>query len=115
MRNEGAGKDGIPKFTDVTFSAGLGDENYPTQVAGWADYDNDGNLDLYVGNETTKNFKAPSQLFRNNGDGTFDDIAKKAGVENFGFSKGVTWGDYDGDRLPDLYAPNLPGRESAVS
>ena len=56
---------------------------YPTQTAAWADYDNDGNLDLYVGNENESSRKAfPSQLFRNNGDGTFTDVARAAGVRN---------------------------------
>lgn len=89
-------------FRDVTFEAGLGEVHYPTQTAAWADFDNDGDLDLYVGNE---NF--PCQLFRNNGQGTFTDIAEQAGVWNGGFTKGVAWGDYDGDHLPDLYVSNL--------
>ena len=45
----------------------------------------------------------PSQLFRNNGDGTFTDIADRAGVAVVGFVKGVAWGDYDNDRRLDLY------------
>ncbi|MCH2582723.1 MAG: VCBS repeat-containing protein, partial [Planctomycetes bacterium] len=47
------------KFEDVTFSSGLGQAHYPTQTAGWADYDNDGDLDLYIGNETTRSLAAP--------------------------------------------------------
>jgi len=104
LRNLGDGR-----FVDVTFAAGLADENYPTQAAGWADYDNDGDLDLYVGNETSTAIEAPCQLFRNNGDGTFTDVARKAGVANGGFAKGVAWGDYDGDRFPDLYVSNQSG------
>ena len=46
LRNDGEGR-----FTDVTFSAGLGDVHYPTQTAAWADYDNDGDVDIYIGNE----------------------------------------------------------------
>ncbi len=97
LRNDGTGK-----FRDVTFDAGLGEEHYPTQTAAWADYDNDGDLDLYIGNERTV-----SQLFRNNGDGTFTDVAKQAGVENNDFAKGVVWGDFDNDRFPDLYVSNI--------
>jgi hypothetical protein len=99
--------DGV--FEDVTFAAGLGAVQRPTQTAGWADYDNDGDLDLYIGNESTKTLDAPCQLFRNEGDGTFVDVAAEAGVENGRFTKGVTWGDYDGDRFPDLYVSNRGG------
>ena len=96
--------DGKARFRDVTFDTGLGEDHFPTQTADWADYDNDGDLDLYVGNEVF-----PGQLFRNNGDRTFTDVAKSAGVENGDIAKGVTWGDYDGDRLSDLYVSNLGG------
>ena len=51
--------------------------------------------------------KAPCQLFRNNGDGTFTDVAEKVSVQNFGYTKAVIWGDYDNDRWPDLYVSNL--------
>jgi hypothetical protein len=104
LRNNGDGT-----FTDVTFEAGLGEEHYPTQTASWADYDNDGDLDLFVGNESWEALAAPCQLFRNNGDGTFEDVAGQAGVTNDAFAKGVVWGDYNGDRLPDLYISNHHG------
>lgn len=96
--------DGEAHFRDVTFEAGLGEHHYPTQTAAWADYDNDGDLDLYVGNESF-----PCQLFRNNGDGTFTDAADAAGVTNDDVAKAVVWGDYDGDRYPDLYVSNFGG------
>ncbi|HJO05024.1 MAG TPA: VCBS repeat-containing protein, partial [Acidobacteriota bacterium] len=96
-------------FTDVTFDAGLADANYPTQTAAWADYDNDGDLDLFVGNESTDEQVSPSQLFRNDGRGSFEDVAEQAGVLNLRPAKGVAWGDYDGDRFPDLYVANLDG------
>ena len=104
LRNNGDGT-----FTDVTFAAGLGDVHYPSQTASWADYDNDGDLDLYVGNETSRALVAPNQLFRNNGDGTFADVAASAGVMNHRYAKAVIWGDYNGDRLPDLYVSNSGG------
>ena len=72
-------------FTDVAKSSGLGDTAFPCLGAAWADYNNDGNLDLYIANE---NF--PSQLFRNNGDETFTDVTEQAGVQNSAFAKGVT-------------------------
>lgn len=104
LRNNGDGT-----FTDITFDAGLGEVHYPTQTASWGDYDNDGDLDLYVGNESTETFNAPCQLFRNNGDGTFSDVAAEAGVQNHGFTKSVIWGDYNADRFPDLYVSNFKG------
>ncbi len=102
LRNEGKAT-----FVDVTFDAGLGEVHYPTQTASWADYDNDGDLDLFVGNEQDEQLAAPCQLFRNEGDGTFTDVAEAAGVTNGRFTKAVVWGDYDGDRFPDLYVSNL--------
>ncbi len=102
LRNDG----GV--FLDVSFRSGVcGEKHYPSQTAGFADYDLDGDLDLYIGNEATPDARNPSQLFQNQGDGTFRDVAKKAGVENFLFAKGVTWGDFDEDRFPDLYVSNL--------
>ncbi|MCH2065178.1 MAG: CRTAC1 family protein [Roseibacillus sp.] len=102
LRNDGKGV-----FTDVTFAAGLAEPAYPTQTAAWSDYDQDGDLDLYVGNEQTGNISAPNQLFQNNGNGTFVDVGARAGVQNGRFTKGVTWGDYDNDGDPDLYVANL--------
>lgn len=99
LRNLGEGK-----FRDVTFDVGLEIAQSATSAAGWCDFDNDGDLDLYVPNEGP-----PAHLFRNDGEQGFRDIAKAAGVENLGFAKAVAWGDYDGDRWPDLYVSNLEG------
>ena len=93
-------------FSDVTFSANLR-SRAPTQTASWADYDNDGDLDLYIGNETTRTVPIYSELFRNNADGTFTDVAGEAGVRNNRFTKAVVWGDYDHDGLPDIYVSNF--------
>jgi hypothetical protein len=94
---------GDGSFTDVTYAAGLAEVNYPTKSASWGDYDNDGNLDLFVVNETDGSVEAPSQLFRNNGDGSFTDVAQKAGVRARCFGMGTVWGDYDDDGFLDLY------------
>jgi tetratricopeptide (TPR) repeat protein len=100
LRNKGDGS-----FEDVTHAAGLDGAVYPTQASAWADYDLDGDLDLYIGNETSNDNKPyPSQLYRNNGDGTFTDVAEAAGVRNDRMTKSVAWGDYDDDGDPDLYA-----------
>jgi hypothetical protein len=104
LRNNGDGT-----FTDTTLDAGLGEVHLPSQTASWGDYDNDGNLDLYVGIETTRELKASCQLFHSRGDGRFEDVAQAAGVANDRWSKGVVFGDYDSDRLPDIYVSNLGG------
>ncbi|MBZ0269776.1 CRTAC1 family protein, partial [bacterium] len=104
LRNEGNGT-----FTDVTETAGLGPPDYPSQTAAFADYDLDGDLDLFVGNEVpeiAEMERYPCQLYRNDGDGTFTERAASAGVENRRLTKGVAWGDVDGDRYPDLYCSN---------
>ena len=102
IRDEGGGR-----FLDVTYAAGLAETFYPSQTAAWSDYDHDGDLDLYVGNESNSSLYAPSQLFRNEGDGSFTDVAAEAGVSNLRYAKGVAWGDYDDDGHPDLYVSNL--------
>lgn len=96
-------------FHDVTFMAGLAEVNYPTQAGAFADFDNDGDLDIYIGNESSNQLKAPSQLFVNNGDGTFMDVAQKSGVTNDQYTKGVVWGDFNKDGLMDLYVSNAIG------
>jgi tetratricopeptide (TPR) repeat protein len=90
-------------FTDVTVASGLG-EPMQSQTAVWADIDNDGFLDLFVGNEA-----GPSHLFRNKGNGTFEDISHAAGIDRSAFTKGVVAGDYDNDGYVDFYVSNLNG------
>jgi len=91
-------------FTDVTREAGLAEPATRTQAAVWADINNDGLLDLLVGNEN-----GPSQLFLNKGDGTFQDISAASGVNKVAFTKGVTAADYDNDGYVDFYVSNLYG------
>ncbi len=103
LRNNGDGT-----FDDVTEQAGLLSA-HPTQTAAWADYDNDGWLDLFVGHESTPvgenppGDPFPSQLFHNNHDGTFTSVPGAAGMADLGWVKGVAWGDYNNDGRPDLY------------
>jgi hypothetical protein len=99
LRNLGGGT-----FRDVTFELGLGEAHFPSSCAAWADFDNDGDLDLFVGNEGF-----PCQLFRNDGAEGFVDVAEMAGVTNDRHTKGATWGDFNGNGLPDLYVSNLKG------
>jgi hypothetical protein len=103
LRNNGDGT-----FDDVTEAAGLLEPMHPTQTAAWGDFDHDGWLDLYIGNETRPDERSrPSQLFRNNRDGTFTDIARRSGVGVIGFVKAVAWGDVDNDGWLDLYVSRL--------
>jgi tetratricopeptide (TPR) repeat protein len=91
-------------FTDVTHESGLDKAVYPTQTAVFADIDNDGFLDLFVGAE-----KVPSHLFHNKGDGTFEDISHAAGIDKIAFTKGVAAADYDNDGYVDFYVTNFGG------
>jgi enediyne biosynthesis protein E4 len=90
-------KDGT--FTDVTKAAGLAVEMYGIGVA-VADYDNDGNDDIYI------TCLGPNHLFRNVGNGKFADVTARAGVGDPGFSTSAVWFDYDNDGKLDLFVSN---------
>jgi hypothetical protein len=91
-------------FTDVTIESGLDALPTASQAAAWTDINNDGRLDLFVGNEDR-----PSQLYLNTGS-RFEDISRSAGVDRMSFAKGVTAGDYDNDGFDDIYISNYDGR-----
>lgn len=91
-------------FTDVTDQSGIATRPTSTQTAVWVDINNDGLLDLFVGNENS-----PSQLFLNEGNGHFKDISHSSGVDRIAFTKGVVAADYDNDGWPDLFVSNLTG------
>ncbi|MDE3194731.1 MAG: VCBS repeat-containing protein, partial [Acidobacteriota bacterium] len=93
-------------FTDVTVAAGLA-EPTTTQTAVWVDINNDGFLDLYVGNENE-----PNQLFLNNGNGTFKDISRSSGTDLSVLTKAVVAADYDNDGYADLFVSNYRGDNS---
>ncbi|MBV8052855.1 MAG: CRTAC1 family protein [Acidobacteriaceae bacterium] len=126
------------KFEDVTEKAGVAGGGFSTGAA-WADYDRDGHVDLFVSryvhfdinnlpnfgkNEKNCSFKGiavqcgpwgmlgeSDLLFHNRGDGTFEEVSKKAGVDDPDkyYGLGVVWGDYDDDGWPDLYVANDSG------
>ena len=118
LRNNGDGT-----FTDVTHNSGIL-SYHPTQTACWADFNLDGYLDLFIGNESNSKWQDvisknrvgdgnahPSELYLNNGDGTFTEISQKVGIELDAFVKGAIWGDINNDGLPELFvsingAPN---------
>ena len=83
-------------FENYTRTAGVGDTGWGMGCAA-ADYDNDGDPDLYVTNY------GPNILYRNEGNGQFRDVGQAAGVDLAGWSTGASFGDYDGDGDPDLY------------
>lgn len=114
LENRGVDADGHLIFEDVTERVGLL-SFHPTQTAAWADYDNDGWLDLFIGNESLPGLPHPSELYRNNGPSaegpvTFTNVAGESGLEVGGFIKGAVWGDYDNDGWVDLYLSRLIGR-----
>lgn len=120
LRNNGNGT-----FTNVTKQAGVAGGNECSVGAAWLDYDNDGFLDLYVGNylyfdPDYKYFYAPDGfpgpmaydaqkdvLYHNNGDGTFEDVTEKMGITDIdGRAMGVGAADYDNDGFVDIYVAN---------
>lgn len=97
LRNNGHGF-----FDDVTRSSGLL-SYHPTQTASWADFNKDGYLDLFIGNEGNSPGH-PCELYLNKGNGTFEEVANQYGLGNINlFVKGVIWGDINNDTWPDLY------------
>lgn len=90
------------QFEDVTDAAGLDQNNRRfSYAAAWEDYDNDGDVDLYVANDFGRN-----NLYQNN-DGKFVDVAAAAGVEDIATGMSVSWGDYNRDGHMDLYVGNM--------
>ena len=98
MRNN---RDGT--FLDVTAKSGLNRNNTRYSFCcAWSDFNQDGWPDLYVVNDFGR-----KNLYRNNGDGTFTDIAPQAGVEDVGAGMSVSWLDCDGDGAQDIYVGNM--------
>jgi len=124
-RNRGDGT-----FEDVTAKAGLQDRQGWAVAAGWFDYNNDGNLDLFLVRYVAWNpaeepycggqrpgYRAychpkyysplPNSLYRNNGDGTFRDVSAESGIgAHRGKGMGVAFADYDHDGFPDVFVAN---------
>jgi len=100
LRNKGDGS-----FADVTKEAGLLDP-VNSNSASWADYDNDGFVDLFICCE-----RQPNRLYHNKKDGTFEEVSVRAGLINYGkpMCKGSAWIDFDNDDDPDLFINYLGG------
>ncbi|OGG50098.1 MAG: hypothetical protein A3F84_02620 [Candidatus Handelsmanbacteria bacterium RIFCSPLOWO2_12_FULL_64_10] len=112
-RNEGPGPDGVHRFADVTRQAGIVDDGGRSLGVVFLDYDDDGDQDLYVANDETRN-----TLYRNDR-GKFSDVTLFSGVgydENGRpqASMGVDAGDYDGDGRLDLITTNFQGEHTTL-
>ena len=98
LRNRGDGT-----FEDATQASGLNVNNSRFSfAAAWQDFDGDSRPDLYVANDFGRN-----NLYRNNGDGTFSEVAPQMGVEDVGAGMSASWFDYDRDGILDLYVGNM--------
>jgi len=86
----------------------VGEQGQPA----WGDYDNDGYLDLFM--SRGQNSDVPSQLWRNNGDGTFTAITLGSLVNDLGKSAGAAWGDYDNDGFLDLFVSRSRGEANVL-
>ncbi|MFO0863792.1 MAG: CRTAC1 family protein [Gemmataceae bacterium] len=98
LRNNGDGT-----FTDVTEAAGLS-APVNSVSASWADFDNDGFVDLFICGQ-----RKPCILYRNKGDGTFEDFTARAGLENIDSCLGSAWIDIDNNGVPDLFLNRSDG------
>ncbi|MFS4467951.1 VCBS repeat-containing protein [Maribacter sp. 2210JD10-5] len=112
---------GDETFTEKASEYNLNDNGHTTQST-FFDYDNDGDLDVYLANYPPTPFKSPVMLYyrkaknpkleesdilyRNNGDGTFTDVTVESGILNFGLSLSATTGDFNNDGWQDIYVSN---------
>jgi len=119
--NQGNNPDGIPVFTEEAGKYGIDDNGKSTQST-FFDYDNDGDLDLYVANYPITRFHSPpyvyrqmmlnakmndsGHLYRNNGDGSFTNVTAESGLLTFGLSLSATVSDLNQDGFKDIYISN---------
>jgi enediyne biosynthesis protein E4 len=119
--NQGNNTEGIPLFTEEAGKFGIDDNGKSTQST-FFDYDNDGDLDLYVANYPITQFKSPpyfyrqmmnnakpdesGHLYKNNGDGTFSNVTVESGLLTFGLSLSATICDLNQDGFKDIYISN---------
>ena len=103
LRNNGDGT-----FTDVTHETGIY-SLHPSQVSVWADFNNDGWLDIFVGNESYSSFEHSCELFLNDGTGRFRNVAVEANLDLKSFIKGAAVADYDKDGDIDIFLSNMSG------
>ena len=117
--NQGPDEHGVPRFAEQAARYGIADVGYDTHAV-FFDYDRDGDLDLYVLRNAleayNRNYIRPKmvhgeaastdRLYRNDGNGTFTDVSRAAGITIEGYGLGVAVSDIDGDGWPDVYVAN---------
>ncbi len=104
-------------FSDAAAIAGLGAYDGQTASAAWQDYDDDGDLDVFLcfnkdASVVVKTGK--SVLYQNNGDGTYSDATAASGLVTHNTCKTAAWGDYNDDGVPDLFISSLGGNANAL-
>ncbi|HEY7697731.1 MAG TPA: CRTAC1 family protein, partial [Vicinamibacteria bacterium] len=104
LRNEGNGT-----FTDVAEKAGVSNPEGRSLSAAWADFDEDGKIDLYVANDVSDN-----ALYRNLGGGRFEDVSHEAWVADYRGAMGLAVGDWDGDGDQDIHVTHWIAQENAL-
>ncbi len=110
---------GPPNYTfeDYTHLAGGVRDSYPSVAAGWGDYDQDGFIDLYIGNyENTGLVGYPDTFWHNNGNGTFSEVTTSSGIGSIDNrpARGVAWCDYNNDGWQDIYISNYRLKGNAL-
>ncbi len=104
LRNEGNGS-----FTEVAAEAGVANPEGRSLSAAWSDFDEDGKIDLYVANDVSDNV-----LYRNLGNGRFEDISHEAWVADYRGAMGLAVGDWDGDGDQDMHVTHWIAQENAL-
>ncbi|MFM1561605.1 MAG: VCBS repeat-containing protein [Roseibacillus sp.] len=102
MRNETGNSSGLPRFVPAAEAAGINHRGFGLSVQWW-DFDDDGWLDLFVGND----YSDPDYLYRSRRDGTFQNVAPTALPHTSWFTMGSDFGDLDGDGRSDLLTADM--------
>jgi len=99
--------DGAMNFTDITSSSGISMDSMKSWAAAWGDYNNDGFLDLFLGNRDFANRTYPNILYKNNGDNTFTNVNSIAGISNDNhLTLCASFFDFNNDGWQDIYVSN---------